>query len=338
MTVVVTGASGHLGANLVRALVAEKRPVRALMHVNHKIVQDLGVEIIQGNVSDIESLCRAFTGADVVYHLAGVISLFNNEWPLVEKVNVIGTNNIIEACRRTGVKRLVHFSSIHALNQEPLSTPVDETRPLIEGRKYPPYDRSKAAGQREIRKAVAEGLNAVIVNPTGVFGPYDFQPSFFGAALLAMANGKMPALINAGFDWVDARDVAQGAMLAEQKAPAGSEYLLSGHWVSMPEIATVMKEISDASITGFICPLPVARCGAPFSTAYSQLFKKRPLYTSVSLNALKSNHNISHEKATRELGYQPRPFKETLTDTLQWFADNGDLKCTLKREKVNNRI
>jgi dihydroflavonol-4-reductase len=204
---------------------------------------------------------------------------------------------------------------------------------LIAGRRYPPYDRSKAAGQQEVRKAVAEGLNAVIVNPTGVFGPYDFQPSFFGAALLAMANGKMPALIDAGFDWVDARDVAQGAILAEKKAPAGSEYLLSGHWVSMPDIAMMMKEISDASITGLVCPLPVARFGAPFSTAYSQLFKKRPLYTSVSLNALKSNHNISHDKATRELGYQPRPFKETLADTLQWFADNGDLKCVLKRKK-----
>ena len=148
MTVVVTGASGHLGINLVRALVADKRPVRVLVHVNHKTLEGLGVEIVQGNVSDIESLNRAFDGADVVYHLAGRISLLKSDWPLVEKVNVLGTRNVIEACRRTGVKRLVHFSSIHALQQEPLDTPVNESRPLVEGSKYPPYDRSKAAGQR----------------------------------------------------------------------------------------------------------------------------------------------------------------------------------------------
>jgi dihydroflavonol-4-reductase len=145
-----------------------------------------------------------------------------------------------------------------------------------------------------------------------------------------MANGRMPALINGGFDWVDARDVARGAILAEKTARAGSEYLLSGHWVSMQDIAAVMKEISDASITGFVCPMPVARFGAPLITAYSRLFRKRPLVTTVSLNALHSNHNISHEKATRELGYQPRPFKETLTDTLKWFEQNGNLKCKLK--------
>ena len=332
MTVVVTGASGHLGMNLVRALVAEKRPVRALVHVNHKTLEGLGAETVQGNVSDVESLTRAFEGADVVYHLAGIISLLKNDWLQVEKVNVSGTRNVIEACRRSGVKRLVHFSSIHALHQEPLDTPVDESRPLVEGRGYPPYDRSKAAGQREVRQAIAAGLNAVIVNPTGVFGPYDYQPSYFGSALILMANGRMPALINGGFDWVDARDVAQGAMLAEKKAPAGSEYLLSGHWASMQDIAATMKEISDAAITGFVCPMPLALFGAPFATAYSRLLNKRAYYTSVSLNALKSNHNISHEKATRELGYQPRPFKETLRDTLQLYAQNGDIKCTLKRK------
>ena len=330
MTVVVTGASGHIGINLVRALAAEKRSVRVMVHHNHRFLEGLGVEIVRGDVTDAASLTRVFEGADVVYHLAGVISLLKNEWPLVERINVQGTRNVIEACRRSGVKRLVHFSSIHAINPEPLDVPVDETHPLIQRHRYPPYDLSKAEGQREVRKAIAAGLDAVIVNPTGVLGPYDYQPSFFGAALLMMANGQMPALINGGFDWVDARDVAQGAILAEQKAPAGAEYLLSGHWVSMQGIGDIMKEISDASIPGFVCPMPAARFSAPFATAYSRMFKKPPIFTSVSLNALRSNRNVSHEKATRELGYQPRPFKETLTDTMKWFEQNGNLKCRLK--------
>ena len=330
MTVVVTGASGHVGMNLLRALVAEKRPVRALVHVNHKTVEGLGVEIVQGNISDVDSLCRAFEGAETVYHLAGKITLLKNEWPLVGKINVLGTRNVVDACLRCSVKRLVHFSSIHAMQQEPLDTPVDESRPLIEGRGYPPYDRSKAAGEKEVRKGIEKGLDAVIINPTGIFGPYDYQPSHFGSALLSMANGKMIALIDGGFDWVDARDVVQGAMLAEKMASNGSNYLLSGHWVSMPEIANIIKEITDASITGFVCPMPVARFGAPFATAYNRLLGKRALYTSISIRALHSNHNISHEKATRELGYQPRPFRETMVDTLQWFAQNGNLKCRLK--------
>ena len=330
MTVVVTGASGHVGMNLLRALVAEKRPVRALVHVNHKTVEGLGVEIVQGNISDVDSLCRAFEGAETVYHLAGKITLLKNEWPLVGKINVLGTRNVVDACLRCSVKRLVHFSSIHAMQQEPLDAPVDESRPLIEGRGYPPYDRSKAAGEKEVRKGIEKGLDAVIINPTGIFGPYDYQPSHFGSALLSMANGKMIALIDGGFDWVDARDVVQGAMLAEKMAPNGSNYLLSGHWVSMPEIANIIKEITDASITGFVCPMPVARFGAPFATVYNRLLGKRALYTSISIRALHSNHNISHEKATRELGYQPRPFRETMVDTLQWFAQNGNLKCRLK--------
>ena len=330
MTVVVTGASGHLGINLVRALVAEKRSVRAIAHQNHQILEGLGVEIVSGDITDAASLTSAFAGTDVVYHLAGIISLLRNEWPLVEKINVGGTRNVIEACRQTGVKRLVYFSSIHAINPEPPDRPVDENHPLIAGRKYPPYDLSKAEAQREVRKAVAAGLDAVTVNPTGVLGPYDYQPSFFGAALLMLANGQMPSLVDGGFDWVDARDVAQGAMLAEQKAPAGAEYLLSGHWVSMQGIGDIMKEISDASIPGFVCPMLVARFAAPFATAYSRMFNKRPIFTGVSLDALRSNHDISHEKATRELGYQSRTFKETLTDTMKWFESNGNLKCSLK--------
>lgn len=331
MTIVITGASGHLGMNLVRALVAEKRPVRVLVHVNRQIFRDLEVETIQGDITDVESLSQAFDGADVVYHLAAVISLLKNDWPRLEKINVIGTRNVVEACLRCKVRRLIHFSSIHALSQEPFDTPVDESRPLIEGKQHSPYDLSKAAGEKEVRKGIENGLDAVIINPTGIIGPFDFQPSHFGAALLSMANSKMIALIDGGFDWVDARDVVQGAMQATKLAPTGSEYLLSGHWVSIPEIAIIMKEIIKAPIPNFVCPMPLARLGAPIATAYNRLLGRRTLYTSVALRALNSNHQISHEKANHELGYQPRPFKETLIDTMKWFELNGNLKYRMKQ-------
>ncbi len=325
MTVAVTGATGHIGANLVRALINEGRSTRCLVHVNCQAVDGLDIERFQGDVRDLESLCRAFQGADVVYHLAASISLSMADWPMLEAINVTGTRNVVEACLRTGVRRLVHFSSIHALVQEPLTIPVDESRPLVESRHCPPYDRSKAAAEREVRRGMEKGLNAVIIYPTAIIGPYDYQLSYFGEALLAMAQRRLPALVTGGFDWVDVRDVVAGALLAEEKAPAGASYLLSGHWVSMCDIAAMVKEITGIATSRMVCPLWLARIGAPFIKVISQLNGKRPLYTSVSLRALKSNRHISHERATRELGYEPRPFRETLVDTLRWFEENGQL-------------
>jgi dihydroflavonol-4-reductase len=325
MTVVITGATGHIGANLVRALMEKGRPTRSLVHLSTAALEGLNTELVRSDISDVESLCHAFRGADVVYHLAAYISLSMDDWPRLEAVNVNGTRNVIEACRRAGVRRLVHFSSIHALVQEPLSTPVDESRPLTDLKSGPPYDRSKAAAEKEVRRGIEQGLDAVIINPTGVIGPYDYQPSFLGEALLSMAQNRLPALVTGGFDWVDVRDVVAAAMRAEAQAPAGATYLLSGHWVSMCDIAAMVAEITGVKNSRFVCPLWLARLAAPLVQSVSRLNGKRPLYTGVSLRALKSNRHISHARATRELGYQPRPFRETLVDTLRWFEANGQL-------------
>ena len=325
MTVVVTGATGHIGANLVRALAAKGRPVRSLVHVNHMALAGLGTEIVRGDICDLESLCRAFHDAEVVYHLAASISLSMDDWPQLELVNVIGTRNVVEACLKCGVRRLVHFSSIHALVQEPMDTPVDESRPLAESRHYPPYDRSKASAEREVQRGLELGLDAIIINPTAIIGPHDYQQSYFGKALLGMAQGRLPALVTGGFDWVDVRDVVEGALRAEEMAPKGAKYLLSGHWVSLCDIAAMVAAITGRSSPGFVCPLWLARMGAPVVAALGRLNGKQPLYTRVSLRALRSNRHISHERATHELGYQPRPFRETLIDTLRWFEENGRL-------------
>jgi dihydroflavonol-4-reductase len=325
MTVLVTGATGHIGANLVRALIDKGRPTRCLIHVNRQALNGLNTETVQGDIRDQESLFQAFRGAEVVYHLAANISLFMDDWPRLEEVNVIGTRNVVDACLRAGVRRLLHFSSIHALVQEPLSTPVDESRPLVESRRCPPYDRSKAAAEKEVQHGIERGLDAVIINPTAIIGPHDYQPSYFGEALLALAQRRLPGLVTGGFDWVDVRDVVDGAMRAEERAPSGAKYLLSGHWVSICEIAKMVAEFTGMPAPGFVCPLWLARLGTPVVTSFSSLNKRWPLYTSVSMRALRSNRDISHEKATRELGYQPRPFRETLIETLRWFEENRQL-------------
>ena len=334
MTVVVTGAAGHAGANLVRALLAQGHPTRALVHVDRKPIEGMDVEVIEGDIRNLESLTRAFEGADVVYHLAAHISILKDEWPLLESVNVIGTRNVVEACLRCGVRRLVHFSTIHTMTQALTDIPVSEAHPLVKSRHYPPYDRSKAAAEREVRQGIEKGLNAIIISPTAIIGPYDYKPSHFGEALLRLANGRLPALVSGGFDWVDVRDVVQGAMRAEERAPAGAKYILSGHWASLREVAVLVEQIAGVPAPRFVCPMWLARIGAPFITAFDRLAGRRPLYTGVSLQTLRDNRKISHQKATGELAYHPRPLQKTLVDTLRWFEEAGQLAYPLRLGKA----
>jgi dihydroflavonol-4-reductase len=328
MTTVVTGANGHVGANLIRALLAQGRDVRALVHTNRRAIESLNIDMVRGDVCDLPSLCEAFKDAEVVYHLAGHISISADEWSLCESTNVTGTRNVVEACLRCRVRRLVHFSSIHAFEQEPLDILLDESRTLVESRHGLPYDCSKAAGEKEIGKGVEQGLDAIIVNPTAIIGPYDYGPSYLGEALLNLARGKMPALVAGGFDWVDVRDVVEGAIRAEERAPTGAKYLLSGHWASVSDLATIVEEITGVPAPRLVFPLWLARIGAPFTAIFAQLTGKQPLYTSASIRALCSNQNISHERATRDFGYHPRPLRETVVDTFRWFEENGYLGCS----------
>jgi dihydroflavonol-4-reductase len=326
MTILVTGATGHVGANLVRALLERKHQVRVLVHRNARPVAGLDVEIIHGDVRDPASLVSAFHGVDTVYHLAASLALTPDNWRDMEPVNVAGTHNIIAACIENHVQRLVHFSSVHAMVPALSGNLVDETCSLMQTSDWPPYGFSKAAGEKEVEIGLQQGLDAVIIRPTSVLGPYDFQPSFFGEVLMLLACGKLPGMVDGGFDWVDVRDVVEGAILAAQHALAGSDYLLSGHWASLREIADITESLTGKSAPRFNCPLWLAGIGAPFVTTYDRLRGRRPLYTSFSIKTLKSSPRVSHEKATRELGYQPRPLDRSIADTLEWFHQAGKLK------------
>jgi dihydroflavonol-4-reductase len=328
MTVLITGASGHIGANLVRALIAKGQPTRCLIHNNTRAIEGLDTVRVSGNVCDLESLFRTFEGIDTVYHLASHISLSMDGWETLEQTNVIGTRNVVDACLKTGVRRLIYFSSIHAFQREPLDHPVDELNPLVTSLKNAPYDRSKAGGTREVKKGIEKGLDAVMIHPTAVIGPYDFQPSYLGEAILMMARGKLPALVPGGYDWVDVRDVTMGTIAAAEKAPTGAAYLLGGEWVSMCDMAAEIAELVGNKVGKFVCPLWLANAGAVYFKLMSKMNGKQPLYTSMSLKALQDNRKISHEKAARELGYKPRPLRDTLEDTLRWFRENGYLELS----------
>jgi dihydroflavonol-4-reductase len=155
----------------------------------------------------------------------------------------------------------------------------------------------------------------------------DYQPSFFGEVLLSLARGRLPALVAGGFDWVDVRDVVSGAIRAAEVAAPGAEYLLSGHWATLREVAGIVDRISGSGVPGFNCPMWLAGLGAPLATAAARFRKRRPLFTSFSIRTLREADQVSHDKATRDLGYQPRPLPDSIEDTLKWFHEAGRLVC-----------
>jgi nucleoside-diphosphate-sugar epimerase len=334
MKVALTGSTGHVGTALATLLCRRGYSVQAVIHSHTAGLEGLPVGKVNASVSDLESLKRAFTGAEIVFHAAARISITRRDRAEVARTNVQGTRNVIEACRSAGVRRLVHFSSIEAFSPRPLDSALDEDRALEDGSTGSPYALSKAQAEMEVRKAIAEGMDAVIVNPTAVVGPFDTRPSLMGRAVMAFGTGAIPMLIDGGYDWVDVRDVAEGALSAAERAPRGGRYLLGGRWASMGEIARLVCDAAGRRAPRLTCPLVIARAGAPFSALFSMLLAKEPLFTGYSLAALRGNRNIRHDRAERELGYKPRDLEETIRDTWRWFVEKGlvALPAALPRE------
>lgn len=324
--VVVVGASGHIGNNVCRALLQKGYSVRALVHIHSNPLERLDVEKVRGDVLDLASLRKCFTEADIVFNAAGKISIDGDPDGSVHRVNVEGTKNVVEACLTTGIQRLVHFSSIHAMQQQPSNIELDETRPLVEEGGFR-HDQSKSDADREILKGLAQGLDAVFITPTAVLGPYDFKPSLMGQGIIALYNRKVPALVTGGFDWVDVRDVAKASIVALEKGKAGDRFLLSGMWKTVKELAQLVQEISGKPAPKFTSPRWLAKMGAPFAKAYSVITNTPTLYTAETLEVLtRCNRNITYSKAKRELAFHPRPLVETLKDTFEWFQQTGMIK------------
>jgi dihydroflavonol-4-reductase len=319
--VAVTGATGHVGAGVVRALLARGRRVRALVRGPSAALDGLDVECVRADVLDPESLRAALRSAGAVHHLAAVISIDGDRDGLVHRTNVEGTRNVARAALEAGVRRFVHYSSIHAFELANGARPVDE----LAGRPGPAsfaYDRSKAAGEQEVREAVGRGLNAVLINPTGVIGPYDFRPSRTGRMLLLLARGSMPALVDGGFDWVDSRDVAEAALAAEERGRPGENYIVSGHWRSFAELARMVHACGGAPPPRWTTPAWLAGLAAPLAARGARLLGREPLLTQESVAAVRAGR-VSGAKAARELGHRPRSIEATIRDTLAWHFANG---------------
>lgn len=322
---VVTGASGHVGANLVRELLARGRRVRALVHRDTRALSGLPVERAEGDVLDTTSLDRAMRGAHTVFHLAAVISISGDPAGSVKRVNVTGAGNAAAAARRAGVERYVHCSSIHAFDLYRGAGGIDETSPRSTRPGAFSYDGSKYQGELAVRGEIDQGLLAVIVNPTAVMGPCDWGPSRMGRVLLDLYHRRLPSLVDGAFDFVDARDVVASMLAAEHQGRVGESYLLGGHHHTVAELGAMASAVTGVKCPAFTVPRWLAKIGVPFALARGRLAGREPLFTFESLDTLGLVRAIDTSKARAELGHDPRPLEDTVRDAYRWFADEGIL-------------
>jgi dihydroflavonol-4-reductase len=323
----VTGGGGRLGNVLVRRLLQNGQRVRVLEPGRRsESLHGLEIDFVSGSVLDVADVSQAAEGVDVVYHLAAKIDLRPKKDPMMYSINVDGTRNVVDACLSRGL-RLVHTSSHHALVREPLDQPLTEDKPLALDEKCE-YHRSKAVGETIVLDACGRGLNAVIVNPGSLIGPFDFEPSMIGAALIDMYFGRVPILLDLLSDYVDVRDVADGMIAAAKLGRRGERYFLTGEVVPIVDMVSVYGELTGAKVPTRALPLWVGWVVLPFALARSAITDKDPFITADMLRASVSNKVVSHDKATRELGFSVRPLRESLRDAVAWYRERGWLDST----------
>ena len=322
MRISITGASGHIGNNLCRELINRGHQVKVMVHTFDKSLKGLGVERVEGNILDKKALNTLIEGADYVFHTAAIISIGVNSKEKIFQTNIEGTRNVIEACLHHKTKRLVHFSSIHALKGGPPNQLLDESGSLAGDEAFY-YNQSKASAEILLLEACNQGLNTVILNPSSVIGPYDFVPSLAGQMIIKIAKGKLPFIIKGGYHWVDVRDVVNAAINAMEMGRSGERYLLTSQWLSLSDIAGIIcTEVNRKA--PIIIPDFMAWTGIPFIQLFSKFSGKKALYTKESLDIVTHSPKlVNRQKAVDELNFQPRPVEETFIDSLHWLYDNG---------------
>ena len=324
MRFVVTGASGHLGANVVRALVATGEPVRAVDVRRGAGLAGCDAEFVQADILDATALKDAFAEADCVVHLAAKISIAGDPDGSVRRVNVDGVRFVAQAALAAGVRRFVHCSSLHAYDVGAIDGPIRESALRATGARLPAYDRSKAAGEDELRRVIDRGLDAVILNPSGMLGPLDPEPSRMGRVLRAMFRGRMPVTVRGAFDWVDVRDVAAALIAATDRGRTGENYLIGGHRASVADLGRLAAEVSGRRPPRLAAPLGVVQLAAQAAVRVAGPRRAgRLLLTPESLHALETDPVVDCSKAIAELGYRARPLAETVADLHRSFIADG---------------
>jgi len=322
---VITGAGGHIGYALLKELEACGERVRLLIRKDNPIFHGFDCEKVYGDVRDSEVLAKAFDGADVVYHLAGIIDIGGEREDIIWDVNVEGTKKVVAACKKCGVRRLVYASSVDAIPPLPgdeVMTEIDHFDPdLLEGS----YAKTKAAATQYVLDSRGQGLEVVVCHPGACIGPYDFKVSSIGEMVRMFIEGRFPVSLSFGmYDFVDVRDVAKGMHSAAKVGRDGECYILTGGRITVDEFIEILADKLGTKAPSFKLPLWMAKVIAPVAEVYYKAADKTPMFTRYTVRKLTQNGNFSCEKARAELGYEPRSVKESLGDMSDWILENSE--------------
>lgn len=328
---IVTGASGFLGNNIIRMLEHDDNAeVRAFVLNGESIssLNNLKCSIYYGDVTKADTLNSVFDGCDgveiFVIHCAAVVYIKSKYNSRVYDVNVNGTKNIVDKVLEYNAK-LIYVSSVHAIPEKSDGNLISEVSIFNPDDVVGLYAKTKAEAARYVMDSVKDkGLNACIVHPSGILGPYDFSNSHLTALVREIVRGKLPMCVKGGYDFVDVRDVAKGIIMACDKGKKGECYIMSGEFVSIKKLADLVCDVVGRKRIKVVLPIMIAKIVAPFYEMYYNVKGKTPLFTKYSLYTLSSNSNFSNEKAKRDLGFVTRDITDTVKDMVMWIL--GDFK------------
>ncbi len=325
MKVLVTGATGFIGGNLVRALKARGYDVRALVRDQSSTLtlENTGVEVVPGDVRDRESVARALEGCQAVFHCAALYTFWSLKPQEVYQVNVEGTKTVFEEALKSGVEGAVYTSTVSTIGIPKKGVGTEEMEPSprdLIGH----YKRSKYQGEKEALRAASKGLPVVVVNPTAPVGPWDVKPTPTGGIVLDFLRGRIPAYVNTGMNMVDVEDVATGHILALEKGQPGQRYILGNRNMTLKELLRTLESITGKKGPRLRVPINlVVALGIIDQLIEGKLLRRRPRIPLEGMRVARKPMYVSSAKAVRELGLPQSPVEGALEKAVRWFRDNG---------------
>lgn len=326
MKVLVTGATGFIGSQLTAELVRRGYQVRALHRPSSKtmILDGLPVEHVYGDILQPESVKRAVEGCDWVFHVAALASYWRAQREQVYAVNVQGTRIVMDACLQTGVRRVVYTSSVAAIGIPRDGRPADEAQPFDAFSATFAYADSKHRGEEVVRKAVAAGLDAVIVNPAAVIGPGDHN-LITGSIIVEYARRPLPFVTPGGLCVADVQAVVEGHILAAQHGRTGERYILGGENLSHQAIARVVTEVAGRQPPRWTLPRWALGPAAVAADTFNRILPLPPVVSGEQIRLAAFNAFYDSSKAVRELGYPLLPFRPAVEKAYAWYRQHGYL-------------
>lgn len=326
--ILVTGATGFVGSALVRRLVQQGAAVRiiARQQSDRKNIAGLPLEEVCGDILDRESILRAMKGCTQVYHVAGLYRAWMRDYRELQRVNVEGTRNVLEAALRSGVTKVVHTSSIAALGIRADGKPSDEQTAFNLFHLNVPYEISKHGSEQVAFDMAARGLPVVIVRPALVMGAGDRYPTPSGKMVLDVLKQRIPSFFDGGIDVVAVDDVAEGHVLAMQRGTAGDSYNLGcpGNFTSMQALFTMIAHYGGVSPPRLRVPYFMALAWACLLTAVADFITHgEPLATPGNIQILALKKRVDFSRAVRELGIPQTPLHVVVARTVNWYRSQG---------------